>query len=352
MRFDELLEHDSGYRTRCVLRQYGAFALKRHGHDVAVAALVALIAIASAAGVGAQGYPVKPVRLIVPFAPGGGTDVIARLLASRMSESIGRQVLVDNRAGANGIIGTEIVARAPADGYTLLFVSSPHSVNPSMYPKLPYDTVRDFAPVSQVASSPYVLVAHSSLPVRSVRELIAFAKARPGQIDYASGGSGSSAHLAAELFKDMAGLDLREIPYKGAGPALAGVVAGQTALVFANALTVKPYIQSGRIRALGIASLKRSASAPEIATIAESGVPGYSADAILGMLAPAKTPRSIIDFLNAELHRAMRSPEMTESMKNMGVEVALTTPEEFGRVIESEIERWGRLVRKLKLRAG
>ena len=327
------------------------FSSAGSGQNVAKGVLVALIALACAAEVGAQGYPVKPVRLIVPFAPGGGTDVIARLLASRMAESIGRQVLVDNRAGANGIIGTEIVARAPADGYTLLFVSSPHSVNPSMYPKLPYDTVRDFMPVSQTATSPYVLVVHSSLPVRTVRELIAFAKVRPGQIDYASGGSGSSAHLAAELFKDMAGVDLREIPYKGAGPALAAVVGGQTALVFANALTVKPHIQSGRIRALGIASAKRTASAPEMTTIAESGVPGYSADAILGMLAPARTPRSIIDFLNAEIHKSMRLPEMIESMKNMGVEVALTTPEEFGRIIESEIERWGRLVRKLKLRA-
>jgi tripartite-type tricarboxylate transporter receptor subunit TctC len=314
-------------------------------------ALAALIGIACAAGVCAQAYPVKPVRLIVPFAPGGGTDVIARLLAARMSESIGRQMLVDNRGGANGIIGTEIVARAPADGYTLLFVSSPHSVNPSMYPKLPYDTLHDFMPVSQVAASPYVLVVHASLPVRSVRELVALARARPGQVDYASGGSGSSAHLAAELFKDMARVDLREIPYKGAGPALAGVVAGQTALVFGNALTVEPYIRSGRIRALGIASPKRSASLPEVPTIAESGVPGYSADAILGMLAPARTSRSIIDFLNAEVHKSMRSPQMAESMKNMGVEVALTTPEEFGRLIESEIERWGRLVRKLKLRA-
>ena len=220
-----------------------------------------------------------------------------------------------------------------------------------MYPKLPYDTVRDFMPISQAATSPYVLVVHSSLNVRSVRELIALAKARPGQIDYASGGSGSSAHLAAELFKDMAGINLREIPYKGAGPALAAVVAGEAALVFGNALTVKPHIQSGRVRALGIASPKRSASAPEVATIAESGVPGYSADAILGMLAPARTPRSIIDLLNAEVHRSMRLPEMTESMKSMGVDVALTTPEEFGRVIESEIERWGKLVRKLKLRA-
>jgi tripartite-type tricarboxylate transporter receptor subunit TctC len=292
----------------------------------------------------------KSVRMVVPFAPGGGTDVIARHLAARMSESLKRQIVVDNRAGANGIVGTENVAHAPADGYTLLFVSSPHSVNPGLYAKLPYDTVRDFAPVSMAATSPYVLVAHGSLPARNAKELIALAKARPGQIDYASGGSGSSAHLAAELFNQMAGIKLREIPYKGAGPALTAVLAGQVALVFGNALTVKPHIQSGRLRALGIASTKRSASAPEIPTIAESGVPGYSADAVLGLLAPARTPPSIVALLNAEVHKAMRSAEMAEAMKSVGVEVALSTPEEFGQLIESEIQRWGKVVRALNLK--
>ena len=303
-----------------------------------------------AGGALAQTYPTKPIRMIVPFAPGGGTDVIARLLATQMSQSIGRQVLVDNRAGANAIIGTEIVARAPADGYTVLFVSSPHSINPGLYPKLPYDTLKDFAPISQAASSPYVLVVHASLPVKNVRDLIALAKARPGQIDYGSGGSGSSAHLAAELFKDMAGIDLREIPYKGAGPALAAVVGGEAALVFGNALTVKPHIQAGRVRALGIASAQRSVAAPELPTIAESGVPGYRADAILGMLAPAKTPRPVIELLNAEVHKAMRAPEMTERMKSLGVDVALSTPEGFGQVIESEMQRWGKLIHKLGLK--
>ena len=298
----------------------------------------------------AQAYPAKSVRMVVPFAPGGGTDVIARHLASRMSDSLKRQIVVDNRAGANGIVGTENVAHAPADGYTLLFVSSPHSVNPSLYAKLPYDTLRDFAPVSMAATSPYVLVVHSSVPARNVNELIALAKARPGQIDYGSGGSGSSAHLAAELFNQMAGIKLREIPYKGAGPALTAVLAGHIALVFGNALTVKPHIESGRLRALGTASNKRSVSAPEMPTIAESGVPGYSADAILGLLAPARTPRPIVELLNGEVHKAMRLAEMAEAMKNVGVEVALSTPEEFGRLIESEMQRWGRVVRALNLK--
>jgi tripartite-type tricarboxylate transporter receptor subunit TctC len=322
---------------------------RRTGRNASWITLLAAPALLAGSAL-AQSYPTKPIRMIVPFAPGGGTDVIARLLATQMSQSIGRQVLVDNRAGANAIIGTEIVARAPADGYTVLFVSSPHSINPGLYPKLPYDTLKDFAPVSQAASSPYVLVVHASLPVKNVRDLIALAKARPGQIDYGSGGSGSSAHLAAELFKDMAGIDLREIPYKGAGPALAAVVGGEAALVFGNALTVKPHIQSGRVRALGIASAQRSVAAPELPTIAESGVPGYRADAILGMLAPAKTPRPVIELLNAEVHKAMRAPEMTERMKSLGVDVALTTPEGFGQVIESEMQRWGKLIRKLGLK--
>jgi tripartite-type tricarboxylate transporter receptor subunit TctC len=287
--------------------------------------------------------------MVVPFAPGGGTDVIARYLAAGMSESMGRQVVVDNRAGANGLIGTEIVARAPPDGYTLLFVSSPHSVNPSLY-KLPYDTLRDFAPIAMVATSPYVLVVHPSLPARNVKELVALAKARPDQISYGSGGSGSSAQLAAELFAQMAGVKLREIPYKGAGPALQATLSGECAVVFGNALTVKPHIESGRLRALGTASVKRSPSAPELPTIAEAGVPGYHADAVLGFLAPARTPRTIVDRLNAEAHKTMRQPGAVEAMRGMGVDIALSTPEEFGRVIESEMLRWGKVVRSLNIK--
>ena len=312
-----------------------------------VAAILAWVA----AGAGqAQTYPVKPVRVVVPFAPGGGTDVIARRLAAGMTESMNRQVFVENRGGANGIIGTEVVARAPADGYTLLFVSSPHSVNASLYPKLPYDTLRDFAPVSLVATSPYLLVVHPSLPVRNVKELIALARARPDEITYGSGGSGSSAHLAAELFNQMAGVKLREIPYKGAGPALVAVVSGESAAVFGNALTVKPHIQSGRLRVLGIASAKRSASAPEIPTIAEASVPGFRADAVLGLLAPARTLRAIIDTLNAEVHKTMRQPSTVDAMRGMSVDIALSTPEEFGRLIESEMQRWGKVIRSLNLK--
>jgi tripartite-type tricarboxylate transporter receptor subunit TctC len=320
--------------------------LKLLGQRAVAAAAVLLCAGAA----WSQSYPVKPVRMVVPFAPGGGTDVIARHLATGMSESLKRQVIVDNRAGANGIVGTEIVARAPADGYTLLFVSSPHSVNPSMYAKLPYDTLRDFAPVSLVALSPYVLVTHPSLPVRSVKDLVALAKKRPDQILYGSGGSGSSAHLSAELFNQMAGVKLREVPFKGAGPALIGTISGEVALVFGNALTVKPHVESGRLRALGIASAKRSQSAPDLPTIAEAGVPGYRSEAVLGLLAPAKTSRAIIDTLNAEAHKVMRQTDTVEAMRRMAVEIDLSTPEEFGRLIESEMQRWSKVVRALNLK--
>ena len=313
-------------------------------------AVAATITCASAGTVHAQAYPVKPVRIVVPFAPGGGTDVIARYLAAGMTDSLKRQVIVDNRAGANAIVGTEIVARAPADGYTLLFVSSPHSVNPSMYAKLPYDTLRDFAPVAMVASSPYFLVIHPSLPVRNVKELVALARKQPDQILYGSGGSGSSAHLTAELFNQMAGVKLREIPFKGAGPALIGTLTGEVALVFGNALTVKPHIESGRLRALGIASAQRSKSAPDLPTISEAGVPGFRSDAVLGMLAPARTPRAIIDTLNAEAHKVMRQPDSVEAMRRMAVDIALSTPEEFGQLIESEMQRWSKVVRALNLK--
>jgi tripartite-type tricarboxylate transporter receptor subunit TctC len=312
-----------------------------------VAALVGSVVAMSSH---AQVFPAKPLRMVVPVAPGGGPDVISRYVAAGLLEAWGRQVVVDNRAGANGIIGTEIVAHAPPDGYTLLFVSSPHSINPSLYPKLPYDTLRDFAPVSMVATSPYVLVVHPSLPARNVKELIALAKAKPDQITYASGGSGSSAQLAAELFNQMAGVKLREIPYKGAGPALQAVLSGECSAVFGNALTVKPHIESGRVRALGIASAKRSPSAPDMPTIAEAGVPGYQSDAVLGLLAPARTPRAIVQMLNSEVHKVMRRPGAVEAMRNVGVDIALSTPEEFGRVIESEMQRWGKLIRTLGLK--
>jgi tripartite-type tricarboxylate transporter receptor subunit TctC len=317
--------------------------------SIARCALAAALACLGAGSAHAQAYPTKPVRIVVPFAAGGGTDVIARHLATGLSESMKRQFIVDNRAGANGVVGTEVVSRAPADGYTLLFVSSPHSINPSLRPKLPYDTLRDFAPISMVASSPYVLVVHPSLPVRNVKELIALAKKQPDQILYGSGGRGSSAHLSAELFGMLAGVRMKEIPFKGAGPALIGTVTGEVALVFGNALTVKPQLASGRLRALGIASAQRSSSFPDLPTIAEAGVPGYRSDAVLGLLAPARTPRAVIETLNAETHKVMRLPRSIEAMQSMAVDIVLDSPEEFGALIESEMKRWSKVVRALNL---
>jgi tripartite-type tricarboxylate transporter receptor subunit TctC len=308
------------------------------------------IACVSAGSVSAQPYPAKTVRIVVPFAAGGGTDVIARYLAAGLTESLKHQVIVENRAGANAIVGTEFVARAPADGYTLLFVSSPHSVNPSMYAKLPFDTLRDFAPVSLIALSPFILVVHPSLPVRNVKDFVALAKRRPDEILYGSGGTGSSAHLTAELFNQMAGVKLREVPFKGAGPALIGTITGEVQAVFGNALTVKPHIESRRLRALGIASARRSPFAPDMPTISEAGVPGFSTAAVLGMLAPARTPRAIIDALNAESHKVMKRPATEETMRRMAVDIELSTPEEFGRLIESEMRRWSKVIRALKLK--
>ena len=315
----------------------------------AARALASVLVLAVSASVLAQGYPAKAVRVVVPYAPGGGSDVISRILAQRMSESFGRQFVIDNRAGANGIIGTEMVVQAPADGYTLLYVSSPHAVNPSMYRKLPYDTLKDLTPISEVAIASLLLVVHPSLPVRTVGELVALAKARPGQIDYASGGSGGSPHLATELFKKMAGVNLIHVPYRGAGPALTDVLAGQVQVMFSASASALPHVRSGRLRALGISSTRRSAAAPEIPTVAESGVPDFEAVIIFGLVAPANTPRAIIELLNAGVHKAMRIPEVGESIKTLGADVVLTTPEGFGNVIASEITRWGELVRALNL---
>ena len=299
----------------------------------------------------AQEYPSKSVRLIIPYPPGGGADILGRILAQKLSAAFGQQIIVDNRGGANGIIGTELAAHAPADGYTLLFPSSPHTVNVSMVSNLAYDTVKDFAPVALAATTPYTLVVHPSMPVKSVKELIAFAKARPGKIDYASGGSGGSPHLAMELFKSMTGTDMVHVAYNGVGPALIEVLAGQVQVFFANAAPAVPYIKSGQLRALGTSGTKRSLVAPEIPTVAEAGVPGFEASAWFGVIAPAKTPAAIIARLNAEIVKSMRSPDTESRVQSIGAEVLTSTPQEYAQVIAADIDRWGELVRRLGLRA-
>jgi tripartite-type tricarboxylate transporter receptor subunit TctC len=310
----------------------------------------AALLLATASSVMAQGYPTRPVRMIVPYATGGGSDVLGRILAQRLTDGFGQQFVVDNRTGANGIVGTELAARSPADGYVLLFVSSPHAINVSMYPKLPFDTLRDFSCVAGIAITPFMLVTHASMPVKTLRDLVALAKARPGQIDYASGGAGGSPHLAAELFKHMTKTDITHIPYKGAGPALADVVAGQVPVMFANTAPALPHVRSGRLRALGIGSLQRSQVAPDIPTIAEQGLPGYESSASFSLLAPAKTPREIIVRLNAQALAGMRTPDTAARIVDLGAELALTSPEACGAAISAEVKRWGDLVRALNLR--
>jgi tripartite-type tricarboxylate transporter receptor subunit TctC len=291
-------------------------------------------------------YPVKPVRIIVPSAPGGGTDITTRLLNLRFSEYFGQPFVVENRGGAATMIGTEMAARGAPDGYTLLMASSALTVNPAMIKKMAYDATRDFAPVSLVNVSPNVLVTHPSLPARNVREFIALAKARPGQITYASSGVGSSLHLTMEYFMAESGIRMNHIPYKGAGPANIDVIAGHAVALMGSMFSVAPFIRDGRMRALGVTSLKRSPIVPAVPTIAESGVPGFESIQWYGLLAPAGTPRDIVAKLNEAVVRAVREPAIRKRFADDGVEPAGSTPEAFAAVIRDDIAKWHRVVKQ------
>jgi len=307
---------------------------------LAAAALGAACAAASA-----QGYPAKPLRLVVPSSAGGGTDIVARIIAPRLGERLGQQVIVDNRPGAGTMIGIEIVARAPGDGYTLLMGLSTLAINPAIYRKVPYDPVRDFAPITQAVSSASIIVVHPSIPARSVKELIAFARARPGALNYASAGSGTYPHMTMELFLSMAGLRMEHIPYKGTGPAMIDMVAGQTAAMAATILTGMPQIRAGRLRPLGITSLKRSAAAPDIPTIAEAGLPGFESVQWYGVLAPAQTPREIVARLHGEVTRILQAPDVKSRLVADGADPVGDQPEEFARYIQSELVKWAKVAR-------
>ena len=295
-------------------------------------------------------YPTRAIRVIVPSAPGGGTDISARILAPQLTAFLGQQVIVENRAGAGTMIGGEAVARATPDGYTLLMGISTLAINPAMYKKVPYDALKDFAPVSQAVALSNVLVVHPSLPARNLKEFIALVKARPGQVNFASAGVGTSPHLSMELFLVLAKLNMLHVPYKGSGPGVTDLVAGHVPAMMPNMLSAQPQIKSGRLRAMGVTGTKRAPGADDIPTIAEAGVPGFRSDAVLGLLAPARTPRTIIDMLNAESHKVMRQPDSIEAMRRMAVDIVLSTPEEFGNLIESELLRWGKVVRALNLK--
>jgi tripartite-type tricarboxylate transporter receptor subunit TctC len=293
----------------------------------------------------AESYPARPVRIVIGLAPGGGTDIQARLFAQKLSENFGRPFVVENRAGAGGTIAYAQIAKSPPDGYTLLGVTSGYTITPAVYDKLPYDPVNDFAPISLVAQAPFLLLTHPSLPVRSVKELVALAKAKPGMLDSASAGHGSSTHMAFELFKALARVNITHIPYKGTGPALIDAMAGQVHMLFGNVLSSLAHVKSGRLRALAVTTARRSVVLPDLPTIAEAGVPGYENSTWFGVLAPAGTPAAVVGKLNAELVKTSRSPDIVERLAPDGGEPVGSTPEQFGRHLVSEIARWRKVVK-------
>ena len=299
----------------------------------------------------AQEYPVKAIRFIAPNLPGGPTDILARLIGQKLAESFGQPVVIENRAGAGGNIGTEAAAKSPPDGYTLVTGNNAtFGANVSLYKHLAFDPVRDFAPLVLVATQPNILVVHPSLPVASVKQLIALAKARPGELNYAGSGMGAVAHLAAELFKTMAQVNIVHIPYKSAAPALIDVIAGQNQLMFATSLSVQPHIKSGKLRALAVTTAKRSRLMPELPTIAEAGVPGFAAMTWHGVLTTGGTPPAIVSKLNAEINRILQLPDVRERLGALGAEIVGGTPQEFAAHIQREIPKWAKVIRDAGVR--
>ena len=300
----------------------------------------------------AETYPSKPVRLIVPFAPGGGTDIIARLVAQQLGQSWGQTVVVDNRGGGGGTIGTKLATESTPDGYTMVLCSLGVSYAPALYPKLPFDPLKDLAPISRVAQQPFVYVVVPALGANSMKDLIAMAKAKPGTIRYGSGGAGGSSHLGTELLKVMAGIDMQHIPYKGTGPALNAMLGGEIQVQLIGISSVVPHLKSGRMKALAVSGAKRSAAAPDVPTVAESGVPGYAFDVWYGMLFPARVSRTLVRKVSADINSALKSPALAQRFPALGVEAAGTTPEEFARILRSEIAKWRKVVKEANIRVG
>jgi tripartite-type tricarboxylate transporter receptor subunit TctC len=292
-----------------------------------------------------QAFPAKAVRMIVPFPPGGGTDYTARLIGQKLSELWGQPVVIENRPGASTIIGSEMVAKSPPDGYTLLMGSTNHTINPSLIAKLPYDTARDFAPITVCVTSSYVLVVHPSLPVKSVKELIALAKARPGELNYSSSGSSGPQHLAGELFKMMAKVDITHVPFKGGGPAVTALLGGHVQLQFSTPVSALPHVKSGKLRPLAVTGLKRSEAVPHLPTIAEAALPGYEALTWWGLLAPARTPREIVNKVQGDVVKVLQMSDTLEKLAREGVSPAGTTPEQFAAMIEKDIVTLGKVVK-------
>jgi len=301
----------------------------------------------TAAAAHAQNYPNRPIRIIAQFTPGTSTDILARVIGGKLTEAWGQQVVIDNRPGAGGVVGTELGAKAAPDGYTLtMAVSSGFGINPTLYAKLPYDAIRDFAPISNIALTPQTLVAYPAYAAKSVKEFVALAKGKPGQVNYASLGSGSTSHLTMEMFRSAAGIQLNHIPYKGSPAAHAELFSGQIPIMFDAIPAVLPHVKSGRLRGLGIATLKRSPYLPEVPTVAEAGFPGFEAVGWIGIAAPARTPAPVLDKLNAEIVRIINTPEMKERLATLAFTPVGDTREQFARFIKSEIAKWGRAVRE------
>jgi tripartite-type tricarboxylate transporter receptor subunit TctC len=312
---------------------------------LALAAAAALPAVAQTTSTGSgPAWPTKPIRFLVGFPPAGTNDIVARLVAQKVSELIGQQVVVENRGGANTAIATELGARAAPDGYTILLNAPGHATNPALM-KLAFDPIRDFAFITLLAEAPNLLVVHPSLPAHNVKELIAISKKNPGNINYGSSGTGTTVHLSAELFQFMTGVKWVHIPYKGGGPAVIELIAGQTQIYFGNMPTVIGYARAGRLRPLAVTSSKRSAAAPEIPTVAESGVPGFDVTAWYGVSAPAKTPKPVLDRLNAEFVRAVKSPDLREKLVATGADPVGNTPEQYAAFVQSEIAKWGKVIK-------
>ena len=313
--------------------------------------LFGILALIAAHAALAQTYPTKPIRVVVPFPPGGGTDIVARTVTPKMAEILGQPFVIENRAGAGGNIGTDAVAKSPADGYTLLVASASTAINTTLVPNLSWDFRRDFAPVVLMVVNNHLLAAHPSVPANSVRELLALAKAKPGQVTYASYGPGSSAHLTAELFKLMAGVDLLHVPYKGAAPAVNDLLGGQVNIIFADVAAMLSHLKSGKLKALGIGSAKRFEGLPDVPTIAESGVPGFEAGGFLGLVAPAGTPPAVIQALNGAAQKSLAQPEVRERLLALASPPVGGTPEQFAAHIKGEIDKWARVIRAANIKA-
>jgi tripartite-type tricarboxylate transporter receptor subunit TctC len=314
--------------------------------------LTLMFACANAIPVFAQAqYPVKPLRLIVPYPPGGGTDTLARLLVQKLSEALGQQVVLDNRPGAGANIGVEVAAKSPPDGYTLLLATIANAISASLYSKLNYDLVKDFSSVTLLATTPHMLVVHPSVPARSVKELVALARARPQQLAYSSSGSGTPSHLAGELFASMTGVRLVHVPYKGGGPSVIALLSGEVSVGFATMPSVIPHVKAGKLRALAVTTAQRSPSFPQLPTISEAGVPGYDAGSWYGLLVPAGTPKEVVARLNAETVKLLKLPEVKGRLDSAGFEVLVSTPEEYAAFTRNEIEKWAKVVKASGARA-